>query len=69
MVEEKKSKILNDMLHKYINEADERDISWVMGWNKIKKQSDFFNLSEKRLKKVILDLSGLAVGRHIRENR
>lgn len=56
------------MLHQYIDEADERDISWLMKWHNVKKQSAFFGLSEKRLKKAVSDLRTLTLGRQIREN-
>jgi len=56
------------MLHQCIDEADERDVTWLMKWHKVKKVSTFFGLPEKRMKKVVSDLRGLMVGRHIREN-
>jgi len=57
------------MLRQYMDQADERDVAWLMKWHKIKKKSSFFNLPEKRLKKAVSDLRGLMIGRHIRENK
>lgn len=57
------------MLRQYMDQADKRDITWLMKWHKVNKQSAFFGLSEKRLKKIVSDLRGLMIGRHIRENR
>lgn len=57
------------MLRQDIDQADEKDIIWLMKWHNIKKKSSLFDLSEKRLSKVIPDLRALMVGRNIRENR
>ena len=69
MVVKKNLETLNNMLRQYLDEADERDIIWIMRWHKVKKKSALFSLSEKRLQKVVSDLNGLILGRNIRENR
>jgi len=57
------------MLHNYLDEADERDVTWLKKWHNIRKRSQFFNLSGKRLKKAVFDLKGLMIGRDMRENK
>jgi len=55
--------------HQYLDEADERDVTWLKKWHNIRKRSQFFNLSGKRLKKAVFDLKGLMIGRDMRENK
>lgn len=60
--------MLRGALRKQMDEADDRDVGWLMKWHKVKKPSALFNLPEKRLQKAVSDLKGLNIGRHIREN-
>ena len=68
MVTKERLKVLKQLLQQNIDEADERDVAWLMKWHKIKKQSALFGLNEKRLTKAVHDLRGLMIGRHIRED-
>ena len=68
MVAKEKFKVLKQLLQQTIDEADERDVAWLMKWHKVKKQSALFGLNEKRLNKAVHDLRGLMIGRHIRED-
>lgn len=68
MVTNERLKVLKQLLQQNIDEADERDVAWLMKWHKVKKRSALLKFNEKRLTKAVYDLRGLMVGRHIRED-
>lgn len=68
MIGNRKEK-LKQLLQKSLDKADERDITWLKKWHKVRKRSAFFGFNEKRLKKTLSDLWGLTIGRQIRKNK
>lgn len=69
MTSHQTKKQLQDTFQKCLDEADEKDITILKKWYNVQKQSHFFGLNEKKLKKAVSDLRGLTIGRHMRKNR